>query len=326
MSVMLSLGVTAKIVAKFKASFSGYYRKPLRMKPRSVEGVLRQKDLTANKIPVTVVVPVKNEEASLGRCLARLARFGEIIVVDSSSTDRSGEIARAVGACVVNFEWNGHYPKKRNWFLLNHRLAFDWVLFLDADELVDDAFCEVVCAAVQSGRHNGYWLNFSNCFLGRPMAHGVAQRKLALFRAGKGLYERIEEESWTQLDMEIHEHPVIEGSVGVIETRIEHRDDRGVARFIDRHRDYALWEARRVQQLKRGDDAGWAALTDRQRFKYRYITRWWYPWSYFIYAYFIKCGFLDGAAGLYYAFFKTWYFLSIRLLIIESQRTSQRAR
>ncbi len=287
---------------------------------------LRRRVLMENKVPVTVVVPVKNEEASLGHCLARLDRFEEVIVVDSSSTDATPEIARSAGAHLINFEWNGHYPKKRNWLLLNHKFAFDWVLFLDADELVDDPFCDVVSVAVQSGRHDGYWINFSNVFLGRPLAYGVAQRKLALFRVGKGLYERIDEDSWSPLDMEIHEHPVIRGSVGEIEARVEHRDDRGIAHFIDRHRNYALWEARRTQQLLRGDGAGWAALTDRQRFKYRYITKWWYPWSYFVYAYFIKRGFLDGAAGLYYAFFKTWYFLSIRLLMIESQRISEQTR
>jgi glycosyltransferase involved in cell wall biosynthesis len=242
--------------------------------------------------------------------------------VDSASTDRTAEIARADGAHLVNFEWNGRYPKKRNWLLINHKFKFDWVLFLDADELVDDAFCEVVNSAVRSGRHDGYWLNYANYFAGRPLRYGVAQRKLALFRVGKGLYERIDEDFWSLLDMEIHEHPLINGSVGEIDERIEHKDDRGLAKFIDRHRDYAVWEARRVHLLRRGVGVGWSALTDRQRFKYRHIAKWWYPWSYFAYAYFVKRGFLDAAPGFYYAFFKAWYFLSIRLLILESRRTS----
>ncbi len=272
-------------------------------------------------IPITVAVPVKNEEVNLPRCLERLRRFAEVIIVDSSSTDRTPEIARDFGATYVNFDWDGKYPKKRNWLLLNHTLANDWVLFLDADEIVDDAFCDAVDRAVRSGQHAGYWLNYTNYFLGRPLKHGLPQRKLALFRVGAGLYERIEEDSWSRLDMEIHEHPIIEGPIGEIAARIDHNDDRGIAKFIDRHRDYALWEARRVQLLEAGGAEARAKLTGRQKFKYRHLAKWWYPWFYFVYTYVAKLGFLDGRAGFAYAFYKLWYFYSIRLLIAEQGRT-----
>lgn len=267
-------------------------------------------------IPVTVVVPVKNEEQNLGRCLGALGRFVEVIVVDSASTDRTGEIAREAGASLIEFHWNGRYPKKRNWVLVNHTLASDWVLFLDADELVNDRFCDEVAEAIASGRHNGYWLNYTTYFLGKRLRHGVAQRKLALFRAGEGRYERIEEDSWTALDMEVHEHPVVAGPVGEIRAPIEHSDFRGIGRFVDRHRDYALWEARRFLLLARrgGDDR---ALTARQRFKYRHLASWWYPLAYFLHAYVVRLGFLDGAAGFQHTFYKAWYFLTVRLMIRE---------
>lgn len=268
-------------------------------------------------IPITVVVPVKNEEENLARCLPRLERFSEVIIVDSSSTDRTPQIAREFGATYVNFQWDGRYPKKRNWLLLNRELANGWVLFLDADEFVDEAFCRAAEEAVANGKHAGYWLSYTNYFLGRPLKHGVAQRKLAMFRVGAGLYERIDEDSWSRLDMEIHEHPIIEGSVGEIASRIDHNDDRGIAKFIDRHRDYALWEARRVRLLQAGGAEAWSKLTDRQEFKYRHLDKWWYPWFYFLYTYVVKIGFLDGRAGFAYAFFKLWYFYSIRLMIAE---------
>jgi glycosyltransferase involved in cell wall biosynthesis len=265
------------------------------------------------------VVPVKNEEVNLPRCLARLRNFAEVIVVDSSSTDRTPLIAREFGATYVNFEWGGQYPKKRNWLLINHQLQNDWVLFLDADELVDDAFCAAADTAIRSGRHAGYWLNYTNYFLGKPLRHGIPQRKLALFRVGVGLYERIEEESWSRLDMEIHEHPIIEGPLGEITERIEHNDDRGIAKFVDRHREYALWEAKRFGLIRtEGADAR-LKLTGRQRFKYRHLDKWWYPWFYFFGQYFGKLGFLDGAAGFYYAFYKAWYFSMISVLISEQR-------
>jgi glycosyltransferase involved in cell wall biosynthesis len=271
-------------------------------------------------IPVTVVVPVKNEEQNLGRCLGALSRFAEVIVVDSGSTDRTQEIARQAGVRLIEFRWNGRYPKKRNWVLINHTLANDWVLFLDADEIVDDRFCDEVAAAVASGRHRGYWLNYTSSFLGRRLRYGVPQRKLALLRVGAGLYERIEENAWSALDMEVHEHPVVEGSVGEIRAPVEHNDFRGLDRFLERHRDYALWEARRFLMLERQSGSDSPDLTPRQRFKYRHLARWWYPWCYFLYAYVVRLGFLDGVAGFQHAFYKAWYFLTIRLMIRELEK------
>lgn len=279
--------------------------------------------LEKKSIPVSVVIPVKNEEANLGECLSRLAAFGEVIVVDSGSTDRTQEIARQHGATLVDFHWDGAYPKKRNWLLLNHPPIHEWVLFLDADELVDASFCEAVSRSILSSEHNGYWLNYSNFFLGRRLRYGVAQKKLALFRLGFGLYEKIDEVAWSGLDMEIHEHPVIRGTVGEIASAIEHNDDRGILKFIDRHKEYACWEAKRYALLHRSGAAGWSELTKRQQFKYKHISKSWYPLFYFLFTYLVKGGFLDGAPGFKYAFYKAWYFLTIRLLI--AQQTASKA-
>lgn len=68
---------------------------------------------------MTVAIPVRNEEANLARCLERLSRFAKVVVIDSGSTDQTREIAVRFGARVVDFRWDGRYPKKRNWFLLN---------------------------------------------------------------------------------------------------------------------------------------------------------------------------------------------------------------
>ena len=138
--------------------------------------------LSFSALPVTVAIPVKNDEVNLARCLKHLGRFAEIVVIDSGSTDRTTEIAEEFGARVVDFRWNGRYPKKRNWFLLHAPPTQPWVLFLDADEFVDEAFCEALAGAVTVDDINGYWLCYRNYFLGRPLRHGLAQRKLALFR------------------------------------------------------------------------------------------------------------------------------------------------
>lgn len=268
-------------------------------------------------LPITVAIPVKNEEANLALCLERLGRFSEIVVIDSGSTDRTREIAKSFGARVVDFRWDGKYPKKRNWFLLNEPPKQPWVLFLDADEFVDNDFCNALNAVVAQESLNGFWLNYTNYFLGKPLRHGLAQRKLALFRVGKALYEKIEEDGWSQLDMEIHEHPIVEGAVGEIQSPIDHRDYKGLSKFIEKHRDYALWEARRYAKLKASAVTA-RHFTSRQRFKYRHLTKWWYAWLYFGVTYFAKLGFLDGSAGYHYAAYKAWYFQTIRLLIQEN--------
>lgn len=266
------------------------------------------------ELPVTVAIPVRNEEANIAACLARLSRFAEIVVIDSGSTDRTREIAASFGARVVDFTWDGRYPKKRNWFLLNDPPIQPWVLFLDADEFVDDAFCDALGAAIGAERCDGYWLTYTNHFLGRPLRYGLVQRKLALFRVGRALYEKIEEDGWCRLDMEIHEHPIVEGAVGEIKVPIDHRDDKGVARFLEKHVEYAQWEAQRYRKLQ-GNAEAWRHLTERQRFKYRHLPKWWYPAFYFLFTYVAKRGFFDGAAGYHYAAYKAWYFRTIRLLI-----------
>lgn len=277
---------------------------------------------TDGRIAVTVVIPVCNEEVNIERCLSRLERFSEIVLVDSGSTDRTCDIARARGVKVIDFRWNGIFPKKRNWYLMNETPSNPWVLFLDADEFVTDAFCDEVATAIKTTMHDGFWLGYTNYFLDVPLRHGLLQRKLALFRHGKGHYEKIEEQSWSQLDMEVHEHPIIKGSVGEISSPIDHRDYKGLAHFIARHRDYAIWEANRYLLLRDSPDA-WAGLTKRQYFKYRNLTKWWYAAFYFIFTYFVQGGLLDGRAGFHYAAYKAWYFQTIRLLIREQQSKDQ---
>ena len=69
------------------------------------------------KVPVSVLVPVKNEAANLRRCLASVAWADQVVVVDSCSTDGTQQIAASLGAEVVQFAFSGTWPKKKNWAL-----------------------------------------------------------------------------------------------------------------------------------------------------------------------------------------------------------------
>ena len=291
-----------------------------------------------NYLPLTVVIAVKNEERNLPLCLERLSRFSKIVVIDSGSTDQTRVIAEKFGCEFISFKWDGHFPKKRNWFLLNHRVNTPWVFFLDADEYVTDEFVNELERAIVNTHHAGFLVNYSNYFLGQELKHGVPQLKLPLFKVGAGLYERIDEDAWSSLDMEVHEHPVLQGSVGELKSKIDHNDFKGLHSYIAKHNEYSSWEARRYIKLQiagatmRGSTTATAVtetgttpivladsehFTASQRRKYNNLTRWWLAPAYFLYAFFYKLGFLDGRAGYAFARMKAIYFWQIRLKIAE---------
>lgn len=267
-------------------------------------------------LPLTIVVPVKDEARNLPACLASIPTGVPIVVVDSGSQDETATIAGAAGAEVLDFRWPGGFPKKRSWVLMTHAFTTPWVLFLDADERLTPAFVAALTTALARTDVAGFWLNYQNHFMGRVLRHGVPQRKLALIRVGAGLFERIDDDRWSGLDMEVHEHPVLDGPAGEIAPALEHEDFRGLAKHIDRHNDYSSWEAHRWAAMA-ADPAAWAALTPRQRLKYRHLPRWWFAPAYFLAAYVVRGGFLDGGAGLAYAFLKFVYFAEVRLKIRE---------
>jgi glycosyltransferase involved in cell wall biosynthesis len=278
----------------------------------------------APQLPVTVVIPVRNEERNLPACLAELHRFAKVIVVDSASADRTPTIAREAGAEYLTFTWDGRFPKKRNWVLLNHPFTTPWVLFLDADEYVTPAFVDELADVLPHTAHSGFWLHYTNFFMGRQLRHGIPMRKLSLIRVGTALYERIDEDHWTGLDMEVHEHPIVRGSVGELRSPITHNDYKGLHAYIRRHNDYSSWEAARYSQL-RATPASWAAFTPRQQRKYRSLAKWWLAPIYFLHSYVWKLGFLDGFPGLAFALMKAIYFFQIRLKIFEQQRLLKQA-
>lgn len=269
-------------------------------------------------LPVSVCIPARNEEVNLPRCLAALSQFSEIVVVDSGSTDRTSEIALAAGASVLNFKWDGKFPKKRNWTLRNHQFKNPWVLFLDADECVTPAFVEELVGKLENTLHVGFWICFTNWFMGRPLRHGDVFRKLALFKIGTGEYEQFPENWWSHLDMEVHEHPVLTGPVGEIKAPLEHHDYRGLKHYLAKHNEYSTWEANRYLWLRGAPKAAWEALNSRQQFKYRHLHRWWLGWIYFALSYFVKKGFLDGKTGYVFACMKRQYFSEVRLKIQEA--------
>lgn len=267
-----------------------------------------------SEIPVTIIIPVKNEEINLCNCLNRIMQFNQVIVIDSSSIDQTPIIAKQFRVDYYNFLWNGKFPKKRNWALQNLKINNEWVFFLDADEYLTDHFISELVEKIKDPKINGYWINYQNYFIGKKLKYGDKMKKLPLFRKGKGEYEKIEEDLWSHLDMEVHEHPIINGIIGQIKSPIIHSDYKGLENYIARHNAYSSWEAKRYLQLT---NTGFSGLNFRQKIKYKLITTGTLPFIYFLGSYIFKLGFLDGKEGYYLAKYKANYFFQIQTKIIE---------
>ncbi|WP_229598598.1 glycosyltransferase family 2 protein [Runella zeae] len=269
-------------------------------------------------LDLTIAIPVRNEAKNLPLCLAAIGEnwAKQVVIIDSNSTDATCQIAKAWGAEVVNFEWNGQFPKKRNWFLRNHTPTTKWVLFLDADEYLTPDFKREVEVALSSEEYVGYWLRYTIYFMGKQLKGGYPLHKLALFRVGAGEYERIDEAQWSQLDMEVHEHPILEGKVGVIKSKIDHQDLRGVTHYVNKHNDYASWEAARFlktsKEAKASDNWTW-----KQKIKYGLMRTPLIGPAFFMGSYFFMGGFRDGTRGLAFGILKMAYFTQVYCKIKE---------
>jgi glycosyltransferase involved in cell wall biosynthesis len=270
-------------------------------------------------LDLTIAIPVRNEERNLPACLAAIGPdfARRVVVLDSGSTDRTREIAAEHGAEVFAFEWNGRFPKKRNWFLREHRPDTAWVMFLDADEFLTPESKAELLRVLPGTQHTGFWLAYSIYFLGRKLKGGYPLNKLALFRVGAGEYERIEEERWSHLDMEIHEHPVLSGSVGRIRARIDHQDLRGTDHYVWKHSEYASWEAARFLRTA-AEPAERDQWTWKQRVKYGLMETPFLGPIYFVGSFVLMGGFRDGFTGLAFAILKMGYFTQVYCRLREA--------
>ncbi len=259
-------------------------------------------------VPVSVLIAARNEEQNLPRCLEPLQGWAdEVVVVDSQSTDRTVEIAEAAGATVLQFHYAGGWPKKRQWALDTFAFRNDWILLLDADEILLPPIKDEIAATVAVGVHDGYWLRFQLHFLGRPLRHGGFDLwKLFLFRKGKGRYERriVGEQTTSMSDIEVHEHVVVDGTVGRLRHPIRHENWNSLFRYIAKHNEYSDWEARVYFEGQHGELEprlfGGTQAQQRRWLKKRLVRLPGFPLMTFLYHYLVRLGFLDGRAGLIY--------------------------
>jgi glycosyltransferase involved in cell wall biosynthesis len=282
----------------------------------------------AAALPVTAIIAVRNEASNLPRCLESLRGIGEVYVVDSQSTDATVGIARSFGAKVVQFHYQGGWPKKRQWAMDTLPLANDWIFLLDADESLPPQLVEEIRAAIRDSRYYGYYIALRVYFLGRELRHsGASFYKLSLFRRGRGHYEcRLKEQDISMADMEVHEHVVVDGPTAKLKSPLLHHNVASLSHYIRKHDSYSNWEAK-VWLNREGGDEITPSLTGSQAQRRRWLRRKFFalpgsPLAFFLYKYIFCLGFLDGIPGLIYCCFQGIQFFHIKAKIYELKHQS----
>ena len=257
------------------------------------------------KVPISLLVPCKNEEANLDRCLQSVPWVAEIFVVDSNSNDKTSEIAELHGAKVVQFEYKGGWPKKKNWALENLPFSNEWVLILDADEcLPPEAEEEIRNIVTNAGnKHSGYWINRRYFFMGKALKHAYFPNwNLRFFRHKLGRYEKITDLSTDSGDHEIHEHVVVKGSTGKLESVMDHHAFPTIESFVEKHNRYSNWEAI-VESSATDDDSALQhdGVKGKRRLRKIFRKLPFRPTLRFLYVYLWQGGILDGWPGYVFA-------------------------
>jgi len=249
-------------------------------------------------VGVSVLIPAREERARLPDCLASVAWSDDVVVVDSGSRDGTREAAEAAGARVVDFCWDGRGPRKKGWALEHVEWRHAWVLLLDADERVPPGMGADIEAAAASEAHAGYLVNRRFFFMGRWIRHCgyFPSWNLRLVRREGARFERLVEGDTGSGDVEIHEHLLVDGSVGRLPGALDHYAWPDVATFVEKHNRYSSWEA--AVEVRGGADGLLAGPLARRRRLRRLGRRLPFrPALRFLYSYVLRGGFLDGYPG-----------------------------
>jgi glycosyltransferase involved in cell wall biosynthesis len=247
-------------------------------------------------VRLSVVIVTLDEEERIRACLESAAWADELIVVDAESRDKTAAIARELTDHVFVRPWPG-FAAQKNFGLEQAR--GDWILSLDADEVVSPALREEITAIVErGGAHAGYAVPRRNVFWGRWIRHGglYPDWQVRLFARGRGRFA----------ERSVHESVTIEGSVGRLTGHLEHRSYRDVADFLARADRYSTLAAEE-----------WVAAGHRPRPLVDLVAR---PIGRFLGMYVGRAGFLDGWRGFLLAVLYGYYVLMRSAKVWERTR------
>lgn len=274
---------------------------------------------------VTAIVLSFNEEIHIERCIARIRdHVARIVVIDSGSTDRTGELARAAGAEVYTNPFINH-AQQFNWALTNVAIDTGWILRLDCDEYLDStALAWMAHLDRLPPSVAGAELRLKVIFKGKFLRFGgyYATDLVRLWRTGQG---RIESR-W------MDERTVVDGSVVRAPGNLIDENLNSIGWWTDKHNRYASRHVLEMTMLRhfadryRDEDVRLLSrkarlkrfLRDRVYLNFPLLVR---PFLYWVYRYFFLLGFLDGKMGLVWHFLHGyWYYMLIDGKLVEADR------
>jgi len=277
-------------------------------------------------VKITAIVLVYNEERHLARCLANIADVvSSVVVVDCHSTDRTVEIAREFGASILVNPWL-NYASQFNWALSQMAPDTDWVLRIDADEVLTPFLKEEMRTRLHSldGAIAGVFFGRRMTFQGKLICHGgiFPVRVLRLFRWGFGQCEN----RW------MDEHIKVTGPTEDFSGELVDDNLNSLTWWTEKHNKYASREAIDLLNLELGfmpHDTVANLLSGKQVGVKRWLKEVVYArlpgglraFIYFAYRYFLRLGFLDGKEGTAFHFLQGfWYRYLVDAKMAEVRR------
>ena len=279
---------------------------------------------------ISVVIITMNERDNIERCLRSVAFSDDILVVDSGSTDGTCEIARSLGARVMTRPFD-HFAGQRNFAIDEGGLRHDWVLHLDADEVVDDQLAAELEALVKGPDPDvdaflvpfkmmlfGQWLRRAGMYPGYQCRVG-RRAGLRFVMVGHGQREDLPPER-----------------VGRMNGHLVHYNfSKGMPAWFEKHVRYARDEAAAMAEAEASEAASGGVLSGllsadgtRRRRALKQFSRHlpFRPLLMFLYVYVVRLGFLDGRAGYQYATMVATYHSMIDVCLAERRREGRASR
>ncbi len=237
---------------------------------------------------ISVVLAVFNEEENLKECLNSIKDFAnEIVIVDGGSSDKTLDIAKQFNAKIIKTNNPPIFHINKNKAI--DSATGDWILQLDADEIVSEKLKKEIERAIQNSSINGFWVPRRNFFLSRFLTKGgqYPDYTLRLYRKDKGRLPA----------KDVHEQAVVEGKVGYLKNDLLHIRDKNFSIYIQRFKRYTDLLA--TQMKDRGEKINLISFINYIILK---------PFLWFIMVYIRHRGYVDGFPGFVFAFFSSLRF------------------
>lgn len=263
---------------------------------------------TQKSIGITVVIATKNEEINIQDAISSVGNFSEVVVVDSNSKDKTAQLASDFGAKLINFEWNGQYPKKRQWILENVNIANSWIFFLDADERMTpelESELRAFLALSNVDQYSAGLIKLSAFIHGTKLKFGYKTKGLRLLRKNEVEFPIVDDLLAPGMgEIEGHYQPLIRGKIFRLKSTLDHNDSDSFSDWYLRHIRYAEWDA----WVRRSSTAKAVVYRNKYGFAWIFHRMPLKPILFFVFSYFLKFGFLDGRRGFTYALNYAWFY------------------